>query len=173
MAVIGALLQQSNDLAHGNADPNSLLTALVAARQQAGQPSADSVNLAAQTLGAVHGTPTGGRLKWSGDLSGVNQGFFTKVNQALRAMGATQARVNSGYRSPEHNRAVGGASDSNHMYGHALDGEAYVPGHGWVPFGRLLSRSANRFGLRSGASFDWGGRPDVVHVDDGYNQRRH
>ena len=29
--------------------------------------------------------------------------------------------VNSGYRCPEHNRAVGGAADSQHLYGRAAD----------------------------------------------------
>jgi len=46
MAIIGALLQQSNDLARGNADPNALLNALVVARQQAQQPSAASQAMA-------------------------------------------------------------------------------------------------------------------------------
>lgn len=173
-SIVGTLLQQVNDYAHGHADPSALLNALVQGRQQASQPSAASMGVAQQVTGfAPAGAPHGGRLKWSGDLNGVNQSFFNKLNTALSAMGATQARVISGYRSPEHNRAVGGASNSNHMYGHAMDGQAYVPGRGWVDFGTLLRGAAGRFGLRSGASFNWGGRPDTPHVDDGFNQRRH
>jgi hypothetical protein len=40
--------------------------------------------------------------------------------------------------------------NSNHLTGHALDGEAFVPGRGWVPLGTLLQRVAPKFGLRSG-----------------------
>jgi hypothetical protein len=41
----------------------------------------------------------------------------------------------------------------------------------WVPLGQLLVKLAPKFGLRSGATFNWNGSPDVVHVDDAYNLR--
>ena len=44
--------------------------------------------------------------------------------------------ISSAYRSPEHNRRVGGARDSDHMYGHAVD---------IIPLGAQLDQAINQF----------------------------
>ncbi len=41
--------------------------------------------------------------------------------QAIRAEAGRPVRINSGYRCPSHNRAVGGAAQSRHMIGDAAD----------------------------------------------------
>jgi hypothetical protein len=97
------------------------------------------------------------------------------VTHAAAARGAVKIIATSGERSPQHNAAVGGASHSNHLpdaqgFGHALDGYAVLPDGSRVPLGQFLLPNAGKFGLRSGATFNWGGKPDVVHVDDGFNQ---
>lgn len=46
--------------------------------------------------------------------------------QALRAHIGLPVIINSGYRSPSHNKAVGGASRSYHLFGMAVD--IRVPG---------------------------------------------
>lgn len=41
--------------------------------------------------------------------------------QVLRDNLGRSIRINSGYRSPEHNKAIGGASESQHVLGTAAD----------------------------------------------------
>lgn len=50
----------------------------------------------------------------------VNEDALDKL-QALRDKVGKPFHVNSGYRSPEHNSAVGGAPNSKHMEGIAFD----------------------------------------------------
>jgi uncharacterized protein YcbK (DUF882 family) len=50
----------------------------------------------------------------------VNEDALDKL-QALRDKIGKPFHVNSGYRSPEHNEAVGGAPNSKHMEGIAFD----------------------------------------------------
>jgi Peptidase M15 len=176
-AVASFLLQSSQAAASGEQqDPNALLT-LAMARRTLEQPTTGSQALASRAQTRNAGPMQGydgpaGNVQWTGTPLGGEKGdFLKKVSAAVAAVGGTKIRVNSGYRSPAHNRAVGGASDSNHMYGRAMDGQAFIPGRGWVDLGIALAHVAPKFGLRSGASFDWGGRPDTPHVDDGFNQR--
>jgi len=155
----------------GQLDPGSML-GLIAARQQLGA--------AQQTFGpqSQPGVPvgmptlTGHGPSIVGDIQGEKTSFISKLRAAAGAAGATKIRVTSGYRSPAHNKAVGGVPDSNHTTGDAMDGYAFIPGHGWVPLGVALKSTASRYGLRSGdqPGFYHGGL-DTVHVDDGFNQR--
>lgn len=172
-AAVGYLLQSSQDLASGHVDPNGIL-GLALARQALQQPAPQVQNLAQNVVARRAPVPGGGgSVKFTGrSLSGENPQFIQRVRAAVASIGGTQVRVNSGYRSPAHNRAVGGAPNSNHIYGRAMDADVYIQGRGWVPLGLALKGSASKFGLRSGATFNWGGRPDLPHVDDGYNQRR-
>lgn len=111
---------------------------------------------------------SGGAFKFEGDTKGEQQGFLNGLASAARAVGATAIRINSGYRSPAHNAAVGGVQGSLHTQGRALDGEALINGR-WVPLGVALKPVAAKYGLRSGAVPGFfHGKPDPVHVDAGY-----
>ena len=50
----------------------------------------------------------------------VHIGLIDKLNEIREEFGA-EILVNSGYRSPEHNRKVGGVWDSQHVQGLAAD----------------------------------------------------
>lgn len=109
-------------------------------------------------------------LKWSGKTTkGIDRAFLNKVATAAVAAGATEVNIISGRRTKATNTGV---KNSNHLYGHAMDARAFIPGQGWVPLGTLLKDSATGYGLRSGdqAGF-YKGKPDPNHVDDGFNVR--
>ena len=170
------LLQGASATLQGQQPDTSGLLALALMRQQLGA--------AAQTFGSEPTqeslTPEPAPIPGSFHLHGVqfigasiqgsNPQFVSTVAKAAKAAGATQVKLTSAYRSPKHNRDVQGVSHSNHLFGHALDGQAFIPGRGWVPLGDLPTLA--KFGLRSGdqPGFYHGG-PDPVHVDDAYNQR--
>jgi zinc D-Ala-D-Ala carboxypeptidase len=73
----------------------------------------------------VSGTFNGGKL--SATTTRENARRLMYKLEALRLkLGNRAITVNSGFRSIQHNRDVGGASDSMHLYGHAAD--LNVPG---------------------------------------------
>jgi hypothetical protein len=122
-------------------------------------------------------TPGKGVLPIRGNIGQEDPGFLAAVMAAARARGAVAIEATSGERSREHNAAVGGASHSNHLpdssgNAHALDGYAILPDGRRIPLGQFLKPNAGKYGLRSGATFNWGGRPDLVHVDDFHNGGR-
>jgi putative chitinase len=66
--------------------------------------------------------------------------YMEKVREILGNVAIT---VNSGYRSPDVNRAVGGTSNSSHTYGYAVDFTAY--GHTPLTIANILSKSNLKF----------------------------
>jgi uncharacterized protein YcbK (DUF882 family) len=71
--------------------------------------------------------------------------------EALRALRNQPIRIVSGYRCPVHNHAVGGAKDSQHVYGAAAD----------IPPGIATLADAERVGFSGVGTKDrW-----AVHVD--------
>lgn len=87
------------------------------------------------------------------------------IGAASAELGATVAVI-SGYRTAEHNAAVGGASRSLHLRGLAFDlriaglPRDQVPGWVWTALGEAWESIGGR----------WGGRfspPDVNHFDVG------
>ena len=46
---------------------------------------------------------------------------FMKTLQFFRSLVGQRVIINSGYRQPEYNRKIGGASDSRHLWGQAAD----------------------------------------------------
>lgn len=65
----------------------------------------------------AHGLATVGSLGTREGIA-VNAKVLPEVTKIAQSFGV---RVNSGYRSPEHNKAVGGAEHSDHLGGNAVD----------------------------------------------------
>jgi zinc D-Ala-D-Ala carboxypeptidase len=66
--------------------------------------------------------------------------YMEKVREILGNVAIT---INSGYRSPDVNRAVGGTSNSSHTYGYAVDFTAY--GHTPLTIANTLAKSNLKF----------------------------
>jgi zinc D-Ala-D-Ala carboxypeptidase len=66
--------------------------------------------------------------------------YMEKVRELLGNVAVT---INSGYRSPDVNRAVGGTSNSSHTYGYAVDFTAY--GHTPLTISNILAKSSLKF----------------------------
>lgn len=52
---------------------------------------------------------------------GMDSNLITKLEQLRYNLGNKAIVVTSGYRTPTHNKAVGGATNSQHLYGKAAD----------------------------------------------------
>jgi hypothetical protein len=66
--------------------------------------------------------------------------YMEKVREILGNVAIT---INSGYRSPDVNRQVGGSTNSSHTYGYAVDFTAY--GHTPLTISNILAKSSLKF----------------------------
>ena len=66
--------------------------------------------------------------------------YMEKVRELLGNVAVT---INSGYRSPDVNRAVGGTSNSSHTHGYAVDFTAY--GHTPLTVANTIAKSNLKF----------------------------
>lgn len=126
--------------------------------------------------GSVSGAP-GAEGRWWGDDGRLSANFTidefrsrdgseeVKVDrrlieklQQLRDYLGVPITINSGYRSPSHNAAVGGAKNSQHMYGTAADISAPVD------YQTLLAAARLFFGDGGIGTYEGDG---FVHVDTG------
>jgi len=79
-----------------------------------------------------------------------------KLEELRRAIGNRPIIINSGYRCPTHNKKVGGAKNSQHLYGKAAD----IRVNGMNP--RTLEKYADTVFANGGVGM---GGQNFVHVD--------
>lgn len=84
-----------------------------------------------------------------------------KVFEKLRKAWGREIRITSGYRCPEHNRAVGGSYLSVHLFGLALD-LSFPTNQAFLDFYEIINKTAGF--LRIGRYDDM----KLIHVDVGY-----
>lgn len=86
-----------------------------------------------------------------GSESSPSRNLIERLEVLRSICGAKPLHIVSGYRSAAHNKAVGGATRSQHLYNTAAD----------IPAGYATLAQARRAGFRGiGLRADW-----VVHVD--------
>ena len=88
--------------------------------------------------------------------SGINmdRNFLQKLELA-REIAGIPFKINSGYRTKEHNRKVGGKEKSSHLIGKAADVAYANSRERWVIITALQDAGFNRLGIAKG----------FVHVD--------
>ena len=93
----------------------------------------------------------------------IDINLLAKLEELRRAIGNRPIIINSGYRCPTHNKNVGGAKNSQHMYGKAVD----IRVNGMSP--RTLEKYADTVFSNGGVGM---GGATIVHVDTrGYKAR--
>lgn len=93
----------------------------------------------------------------------IDINLLVKLEELRRAIGNRPIIINSGYRCPTHNRNVGGAKNSQHMYGKAAD----IRVKDMSP--RTLEKFADTVFYNGGVGM---GGQNIVHVDTrGYRAR--
>lgn len=118
----------SNLQQHGHSDPQMFAGELAQLKPLMTPPAAQTMAAPASTANAA-GAATSSPLT-SGNLSAIPDAIATRpgiqVDSAIlpsvsRIVQAFGVKVNSGFRSVEHNAEVGGAPSSDHLHGDAVD----------------------------------------------------
>ena len=86
----------------------------------------------------------------------IDINLLVKLEELRRAIGNRPIIINSGYRCPTHNKKVGGAKNSQHLYGKAAD----IRVNGMNP--RTLEKYADTVFANGGVGM---GGQNFVHVD--------
>ena len=84
----------------------------------------------------------------------MHQEFLYMLDDA-RDIAQVPFVINSGFRTEEHNRAVGGTSDSSHLVGWAADIRATTSNRRWLVIEALIQVGFTRIGVAD----------TFVHVD--------
>jgi uncharacterized protein YcbK (DUF882 family) len=78
--------------------------------------------------------------------SNMDQSFLRMLDSAREAAG-TPFRINSGFRTPKHNKKVGGSENSSHLRGFAADIHVTSNSTRYVILEALLNVGFNRIGV--------------------------
>ena len=89
------------------------------------------------------------------DDGNMNQEFLDKLDQA-RELANIPFKINSAYRSPEHNAKIGGKPNSSHLRGLAVDISVKDSRSRFIILEALISVGFNRIGIAD----------TFIHVDD-------
>jgi zinc D-Ala-D-Ala carboxypeptidase len=85
--------------------------------------------------------------------------FIQRLHKA-RVIADIPFIINSGHRSPTHNKIVGGLDDSSHLYGEASDIKYTNSQECFIIVSALIQAGFTRIGIKKG----------MIHVDDDYRK---
>lgn len=80
------------------------------------------------------------------DLDKMNQEFLSKLDEA-RELAGIPFKINSAYRSPEHNAKIGGKPNSSHLRGLAVDISVRDSRSRFIVLDALIRVGFNRIGI--------------------------
>ena len=89
------------------------------------------------------------------DCGNMNQEFLLKLDRA-REVAQIPFKINSAYRTPEHNAKIGGKPNSSHLKGLAVDISATDSRQRFTILKALIDTGFNRIGVAK----------TFIHVDD-------
>lgn len=89
----------------------------------------------------------------------INPTFLRMLNHA-RQIAGIPFRINSGFRTPEHNAKVGGTENSSHLKGFAADIHATSSSYKYEILSALLKAGFTRIGIAD----------SFIHVDNDPNK---
>lgn len=89
------------------------------------------------------------------DCGNMNQEFLLKLDRA-REVAQIPFKINSAYRTPEHNAKIGGKPNSSHLKGLAVDISATDSIQRFTILKALIDTGFNRIGIAK----------TFIHVDD-------
>ena len=85
----------------------------------------------------------------------MNQEFLAKLDKA-REYAGVPFRINSAFRTPEHNKEIGGVANSSHLKGLAVDIGVTDSRNRFIVLESLINIGFNRIGVAK----------SFIHVDD-------
>ena len=89
------------------------------------------------------------------DLDKMDKEFLLKLDRA-RDLAGIPFKINSAYRTPEHNAKIGGKPNSSHLKGLAVDISVTNSRQRFIILKALLDTGFNRIGIAK----------SFIHVDD-------
>ena len=85
----------------------------------------------------------------------MNLDFLAKLDEA-RELAGVPFKINSAFRTPEHNTKIGGKPNSSHLKGLAVDISVTNSRHRFIVLEALIKVGFNRIGIAK----------SFIHVDD-------
>ncbi len=110
------------------------------------------------------------RCKDGSDMILIESGLLTYLEKVHEHFNCSKINVNSGYRTPSHDKKVGGKGSGNHVQGKAVDFVAYDKNGDRIP-SREIALYLEDLGVL-GIGYRCGGSSTATHMDINYRTKK-